>query len=128
MRRSRRCAVLGFGFDPPQASSDTGVSDVGSSVAAEKGYVHEFGNLVFHLSILLLLVGVAWGSWFGYRGTVIIVEGEGFANTLTQYDDFVPGRGFSTGLLAPFSFTLDAFDAKLSRRRTKPWPARPVHR
>jgi cytochrome c biogenesis protein len=43
---------------------------------------------------------------------VIIVEGEGFANTLTQYDDFVPGRGFSTGLLAPFSFTMDAFDAK----------------
>lgn len=86
-------------------------SDGAGSVAAEKGYVHEFGNLVFHLSILLLLVGVAWGSWFGYRGTVVIVEGEGFANTLTQYDDFVPGRGFSTGLLAPFSFTMDAFDA-----------------
>ncbi len=106
LRRAR------FRLRPAAASSDTGVSDVGSSVAAEKGYVHEFGNLVFHLSILLLLVGVAWGSWFGYRGTVIIVEGEGFANTLTQYDDFVPGRGFSTGLLAPFSFTMDAFDAK----------------
>ena len=73
------------------------------AVAGEKGYLHEVGNLVFHLSILLLLVGVAWGSWFGYRGTVVVVEGEGFANTLTQYDDFVPGRGFSTGLLAPFS-------------------------
>jgi cytochrome c biogenesis protein len=84
----------------------------GTSVAAEKGYLHEVGNLVFHLSILLLLVGVAVGSWFGYRGTVVVVEGEGFANTLTQYDDFVPGRGFSTGLLAPFTFTLDAFDAR----------------
>lgn len=101
-----------FRLRPAAVSGDAGVSDAGRSVAAEKGYVHEFGNLVFHLSILLLLVGVAWGSWFGYRGTVVIVEGEGFANTLTQYDDFVPGRGFSTGLLAPFSFTLDAFDAK----------------
>ena len=92
----------------PRAASDS----ADSSVAAEKGYLHEFGNLVFHLSLLVLLVGVAWGSWFGYRGTVVIVEGEGFANTLTQYDDFVPGRGFSTSLLAPFSFTMDEFDAK----------------
>jgi cytochrome c biogenesis protein len=80
-------------------------------VAAEKGYVHEVGNLVFHLSLLVLLVGVAWGAWFGYRGSVVVVEGEGFANTLTQYDDFSPGRGFTTALLAPFSFTLDSFDA-----------------
>jgi cytochrome c biogenesis protein len=80
-------------------------------IAAEKGYLHELGNLVFHLSLLFLLVGVAWGAWFGYRGTVVVVEGEGFANTLTQYDDFTPGRGFSTALLNPFSFTLDHFDA-----------------
>jgi cytochrome c biogenesis protein len=82
------------------------------SVAAEKGYLREVGNLVFHLALLVMLVGVAWGSWFGYRGTVIVVEGEGFANTLTQYDDFTPGRGFSVDLLAPFSFTLDEFDAR----------------
>jgi len=40
-----------------------------------------------------------------------VVDGEGFANTLTQYDDFTPGRGFSPNAMAPFSFTLDAFDA-----------------
>lgn len=82
------------------------------AVAAEKGYLHELGNLVFHVSLLVLLVGVAWGAWFGYRGTVVIVEGDGFSNTLTQYDDFTPGRGFSTSLLAPFSFTMDEFDAR----------------
>jgi len=87
-------------------------ADPGSlDLAAEKGYLHEVGNLVFHLSLLVLLVGVAWGAWFGYRGTVVVVEGEGFANTLSQYDDFTPGRGFTTSLLAPFSFTLDSFDA-----------------
>jgi len=83
-----------------------------SSVGSERGYLHEFGNLVFHVALLVILVGVAWGSLFGYRGTVVVVEGEGFSNTLTQYDDFVPGRRFSPSLLAPFSFTLDAFDAR----------------
>ena len=87
----------------------------GLEVASEKGYLHEAGNLVFHLSLLVLLVGVAWGAWFGYRGTVIVVEGEGFSNTLTQYDDFTPGRGFRTSLMAPFSFTLDRFDATFLR-------------
>lgn len=80
-------------------------------IAAEKGFLHEVGNLVFHLSLLVLLLGVGWGSWFGYRGTVIVVEGEGFSNTLTQYDDFSPGRSFSDGRLVPFSFTLNSFDA-----------------
>lgn len=84
----------------------------GDAVSSEKGYLHELGNLVFHLSLLLLLVGVAWGAWFGYRGTVVVIEGEGFANTLTQYDDFQPGRGFATSLMAPFSFILDDFDAR----------------
>jgi cytochrome c biogenesis protein len=87
--------------------NDSGAAEI----AAEKGYLHELGNLVFHLSLLLLLVGVAWGAWFGYRGTVVVVEGEGFANTLTQYDDFTPGRGFSPALLNPFAFTVDRFDA-----------------
>jgi cytochrome c biogenesis protein len=94
-----------FRLRPAAASEPT------NAVAAEKGYLHELGNLVFHVSLLTLLVGVAWGSWFGYRGTIVVVEGEGFANTLTQYDDFTPGRGFSPNAMAPFSFTLDAFDA-----------------
>ncbi len=87
------------------------VSDDGQAVAAEKGYLRETGNLVFHVALLLLLVGVAVGGLFGFRGTVIVVEGEGFANTLTQYDDFHPGRRFTESQLAPFSFALDDFDA-----------------
>ena len=93
-------------------SASTAGSRWHMSVAAEKGYLHEFGNLVFHSRSVVILLGVAWGSLFGYRGTVVVVEGEGFANILTQYDDFVPGRGFRPAMLAPFSFTLDDFDAK----------------
>ena len=42
-------------------------------------------------SVLVVLVGFAIGSLFGYKGGVILVVGNGFSNTLTQYDDFVPG-------------------------------------
>jgi len=87
------------------------VSDDGLSVAAEKGYLREVGNLLFHLALLVLLVGVALGSLFGYKGTVVVVEGDGFANTPTQYDDLTLGRAFHADRLPPFSFTLDTFKA-----------------
>jgi len=83
-----------------------------ASVGAEKGYLHEFGNLVFHVALLVVLLGVGSGAVFSYHGTVVVVEDEGFSNILTQYDDFVPGRRFDPTMLAPFSFTLNEFDAK----------------
>ena len=49
---------------------------------AEKGYLRETGNLVFHLSLLVLLVAVALGHLFGYKGNVLVVEGEAFSNTV----------------------------------------------
>ncbi|WP_328990721.1 cytochrome c biogenesis protein ResB [Kribbella sp. NBC_01245] len=82
------------------------------AVAGERGYLREAGNLVFHFSLILVLVGVAWGSLFGYRGTVLVVVGNGFANTIAQYDDFVPGRAFSPDDLPPFSLTVKDFQAK----------------
>ena len=50
-------------------------------LAAEKGYLRETGNLVFHLSLVFLLVGVAIGGLFGWKGNVIVKEGDGFSNT-----------------------------------------------
>ena len=79
------------------------------SVSAEKGYLHEVGNLVFHLSLLVLLFGVAAGQLYGFEGRVIVVEGAGFANTRTAYDDFVPGPLVDDRALEPFSFTLTDF-------------------
>ena len=55
-------------------------------VAAEKGYLRETGNLIFHVALLGLLAAVAVGSLFGWRGSVVVVEGRAFSNTLTQYD------------------------------------------
>ena len=85
------------------------------SVAAEKGFARETGNLLFHVALLLILVAVALGSLFGWKGTVIVREGNGFANTLTQYDSFSPGRLTSTDTLPPFSFTMTDFDATFER-------------
>ncbi len=82
------------------------------SVSAERGYLREVGNLVFHLSVLVVLVGFALGGLFGYKGGVILVVGNGFSNNLTQYDDFVPGSLFDPQDMEPFSFDIDSFDAE----------------
>lgn len=90
------------------------------SVAAERGYLREAGNLLFHLAVLVVLAGFAAGSLFGYRGGAIVVVGNGFSNNLTQYDDFSPGRLFDPSGMEPFSFTIDDFDVEwVSEGRAK---------
>jgi cytochrome c biogenesis protein len=78
-------------------------------VAAERGQLREAGNLLFHLSVLIVLVGFGIGSLFGYKGGVILVVGNGFSNSLTQYDDFDPGSLFRADKMEPFCFTVHDF-------------------
>ncbi len=92
-----------------------GAGENASSLAAEKGFSRETGNLLFHVALVLVLVGVALGSLLGWKGTVIVREGAGFSNTLTQYDSFSPGKLSSTKDLPPFSFTMTDFDATFER-------------
>ena len=80
-------------------------------VSAEKGYLRETGNLLFHLSLLGLLIAVGFGSLYGYRGNVLVAEGDGFANTVAAYDRFIPGQQVSAESLEPFSFELTDFRA-----------------
>lgn len=79
------------------------------SVAAERGYLREAGNLVFHLSLLVLLVGVAIGGLYGFRGTSVVIVGQGFANNVTQYDDMSAGGWFSEDGLKPFTIGVKQF-------------------
>jgi cytochrome c biogenesis protein len=90
-------------------------ADGGAWVAAEKGYSRETGNLVFHLALLLVLVAVAFGGLLGWKGNVIVREGSGFSNTLTQYDAWGGGRFVDPAGLAPFSFNLDRFTVDFER-------------
>ncbi len=83
---------------------------LGTVVSAEKGYLREAGNLTFHVAVLVVLVGFAVTGLFGYKGSVAVIEGQGFSNTLTQYDDFTPGARFNAANLSPFAFTVKKFN------------------
>ncbi len=83
-----------------------------NELSAEKGYLREFGNLVFHLSIVFVLIGFVGGSLFGYKGAVIVVEGTSFSNTLPQFDEFSSGSLFDTTDLTPFALKVDSVDAE----------------
>lgn len=80
-------------------------------VSAEKGYLREAGNLLFHLALLALLVAVGVGGMFGYKANRLLVEGDSFANTVTDLDVFHPGRAVSAADLQPFRITLSRFEA-----------------
>ena len=81
----------------------------GDAVAAEKGYLREVGNLAFHIALIVMLTSFAWGQLYKSEGNTLILEGGGFSNTLTQYDDFKSGTLFDTDDLDPFSFNLKDF-------------------
>jgi cytochrome c biogenesis protein len=78
-------------------------------VSAEKGYLREVGNLLFHLSLLGVLLSIAAGGLFGYKADKLLVEGQSFANTTSALDEFHPGRLVSGSDLAPFTMTLNKF-------------------
>lgn len=80
------------------------------SVSAERGYLRETGNLVFHASLVGVLVAVLAASGFSYTGQRVIVEGTTFVNTLNDYSSFTPGRFVDGTQLEPYSLTLDSFD------------------
>ncbi|MET1051704.1 MAG: cytochrome c biogenesis protein ResB [Mycetocola sp.] len=82
------------------------------SVSAERGYLRETGNLVFHSALVGMLVTVAVGGGLGYAGQRVVVEGQTFVNTLLDYNSFNPGRFFDPDTLAPYALTLDSFEVE----------------
>ena len=72
-RRRRRCSPTPGGA----AARRFRVDVVDGAVSAEKGYLRETGNLVFHLSLLLLLVAGGTGHLFGYKANVLRGRGDG---------------------------------------------------
>jgi cytochrome c biogenesis protein len=80
-------------------------------VSGEKGYLREVGNLLFHLSLLGVLLSIAAGGLFGYKADKLLVQGQTFADTTSALDEFFPGRLVSGSDLAPFSMTLNNFTA-----------------
>ncbi len=89
------------------------------SVSAERGYMRETGNLVFHSALVGILITVGVGGGFGYQGQRVVVEGQTFVNTLLAYDSFNPGRFFSDSQLSPYKITLDSFSASYETQSLK---------
>src|SRR3954449_7536991 len=88
------------------------VSVNGGVVSAEKGYLKESGNLLFHFALLGLLVGVAAGALYGWHGNRVLGAGadQSYGNSLQQYDEFGLGARVSALNLPPYCVRLDSFD------------------
>ncbi|WP_382309681.1 cytochrome c biogenesis protein ResB [Herbiconiux sp. UC225_62] len=112
LKRQRYRTVVFTGVD-----ARTGRETV--SVSAERGYLRETGNLVFHSALVGILITVGVGGGFGYNGNRVVVEGQTFVNTLLAYDSFNPGRFFSDSQLSPYAITLDSFSASYETQSLK---------
>ncbi len=80
------------------------------SVSAERGYLRETGNLLFHISLLGVLISVGVGGVFTFNGQKVLVEGETMVNQLIDYDTVNTGRAFDSSSLDPFGLKLDSLD------------------
>ena len=91
----------------------------GTWLSAERGYLRETGNLLFHTALLLLVVGVGIGQGTGAEGRVVMPVGGSFSNSLAQYDDFRSGPFFNRASLQPFTVSLSKFDVSFEREGTQ---------
>lgn len=85
-----------------------------TEVSAEKGYLREFGNIVFHFALLGLLVAVAVGKLFGYEGNVIVIAdgGPGFCSASpAAFDSFRAGNVVDGTSLHPICIRVNDFHA-----------------
>ena len=81
-------------------------------VSAEKGYLKETGNLLFHLAILGVIVSVALGDLFGWRAEIIVKEGETVTTGPAAFDTLDLGPLVDPGDLPVFSLRLDDLDVQ----------------
>lgn len=86
-----------------------------TEISAEKGYLREFGNIVFHFSLLGLLAAVALGKLFSYEGNVIVIAngGPGFCSASpAAFDSFRAGNSVDGTSLYPMCLRVNDFQAR----------------
>lgn len=83
------------------------------SISAERGFLREAGNLVFHFALVGLLVCFAGGKLYGYEGNVIVLaNGSQFCNSGTyNFDSFRAGLNVDGTRLSPFCLRVNKFTA-----------------
>jgi len=90
------------------------------SISAEKGYSRETGNLLFHLSLIMILFAVAAGGLFGSKGEAILNVGDRFINTPTSYDNLTFAKFQKEGDMVPFSLRILDFKASYDIKTNAP--------
>lgn len=90
------------------------------SISAEKGYLRETGNLLFHLSLIFILIGVSFGSLFGLQGEAIVNTGERFVNVPTSYDNLRLGKLTRESDISPFTIVVNNFAAEYDPKTNMP--------
>ena len=104
------------GIDPVEAGKKVlekqryRVIQRGDSVSAEKGYIRETANLVYHFSLVGVLIAVGIGGGLSFSGQRVLAEGDTFVNNLAGFDSLSPGTFFDPEALTPISVTLDKFE------------------
>ena len=86
-----------------------------TEISAEKGYLREFGNIVFHFALLGLLAAVAIGKLFSYEGNVIVIAngGPGFCSASpAAFDSFRAGNSVDGTSLYPMCLRVNDFQAR----------------
>ena len=79
-------------------------------VTGEKGYLKETGNLLFHLALLGVIVAFAAGNLFGWRGEIIIQEGQSWTATAGTFDTLNFSPLADEGDIPTFTVELNKLD------------------
>lgn len=83
------------------------------TVSAEKGYLRETGNLLFHIALLVAVIAIAADQLYHYEGNIILQQGQGFCNTAVDLDSLREGQLARNEPLAPICVDkLDKFTAR----------------
>ena len=61
---------------------------------------------------MALLLGLAGGKLWGYEGSILVTEGQGFCNSFQQYDTYSAGALVDSGDLSPLCVDLEDFRAE----------------
>jgi cytochrome c biogenesis protein len=88
------------------------VQEEGRAVSAERGRLRELGNLGFHLSLVGLLLSVAAGHLWGWRGDVIVPVGNTTVDAVGAYNTLDLGPWVDAERLPPFSLRVDSMTVK----------------
>ncbi|WP_407107382.1 cytochrome c biogenesis protein ResB [Rhodococcus aetherivorans] len=96
-----------------ETTAGRGARDGELTLAAEKGYLREAGNLLFHLALVGLLAAVAVGKLFGYEGQrILVANGEEFCTSSpAAFDSFRAGNTLDGTGLTPMCIRVKDFSA-----------------